>query len=166
MALRRLFNIASFVSLALWLLASWEACLVAQELHTHQYGIYWDAAQYNWVPVSELSTRHAFYGMLMAVALLAIAPLLWLRRFLAANAKRNRRWRGQCESCGYDLRGSSENCPECGTRAEAAGHENDKPLARIAPGTRSNLILLAIIPAAAGFAILIFFVLFMLSDGV
>ena len=41
---------------------------------------------------------------------------LWLGRRPARRATR-----GLCPSCGYDLRGSTERCPECGAAARAAG---------------------------------------------
>ena len=48
-----------------------------------------------------------------AVALAAAClPAWWAVRF----ARRvERRTRGQCQACGYDLRASPEKCPECGT---------------------------------------------------
>jgi len=34
-------------------------------------------------------------------------------------SKRSRRWAaGQCVRCGYDLRGSKGDCPECGAKRE------------------------------------------------
>ena len=41
-----------------------------------------------------------------AVGLLALSPL----------RRRRRRKRGLCAKCGYDLRGSKDRCPECGTQ--------------------------------------------------
>jgi len=54
------------------------------------------------------------------VALL-IAPRLERleRRCLAARWIRRRRRRGLCPGCGYDLRASSERCPECGRQITA-----------------------------------------------
>ena len=50
---------------------------------------------------------------LMAAGGLAVA--------LAINARRRRRVAaGRCVRCGYDLRGSPDRCPECGTAATSA----------------------------------------------
>jgi hypothetical protein len=47
----------------------------------------------------------------------SILPLVWISS--ARSGGRNP-WRGRhwlCQKCGYDLRGSPERCPECGTPA-------------------------------------------------
>jgi hypothetical protein len=50
---------------------------------------------------------------LWMIALVALSlPAHWLMRALRARG----RWkRGHCVVCGYDLRGSTSRCPECGT---------------------------------------------------
>lgn len=56
--------------------------------------------------------------LLAPIALFAILPLIdvfrWIRRGYRGE-------HGLCQQCGYDLRGSRDRCPECGTnRAEQA----------------------------------------------
>jgi hypothetical protein len=58
------------------------------------------------------------YWSIMAV----MTPALALSWFLHTRQVRRRRWlsRGCCVRCGYDLRASSDTCPECGTPVPAA----------------------------------------------
>ena len=51
---------------------------------------------------------------LWLMALVFLLPSLWLCRFVYYR-QNQRRARGLCVHCGYDLRASPERCPECGT---------------------------------------------------
>ena len=53
--------------------------------------------------------------ILLFVALFALSRPLWHSR------RRKRKRLGLCLSCGYDLRGSGERCPECGAAFEMDG---------------------------------------------
>jgi hypothetical protein len=58
------------------------------------------------------TVREWAFPMELPAILFAAFPALAIRRALR---RRNRRRRGRCLQCGYDLRASTERCPECGT---------------------------------------------------
>ena len=105
-------------------------------------GVHWDRQASQWLsdpPPSKLER----YLTIALTPLTAVAPVLWLRRFLIVQRRRNRAWRGRCWSCGYDLRGSTSRCPECGTPVSEAYRYRSSPSQRIAPGTKATLLMLA-----------------------
>jgi hypothetical protein len=65
-------------------------------------------------------------GAPAAMTLAVLVPLLRDRR------RYNQRTRGQCESCGYDLRGTAhERCPECGHLVPSASHGEPSALSKM-----------------------------------
>jgi hypothetical protein len=73
-----------------------------------------------WVPLRTVSVldwsrfRMSVVPLWLPTLALAIAPV-WLARH---PWRRRRRAPGLCPGCGYDLRGTPERCPECGTPRE------------------------------------------------
>ena len=54
--------------------------------------------------------------MLPVIAgIILVAGSLAYRSTLARERRQHRQSNGLCAECGYDLRASSEQCPECGT---------------------------------------------------
>jgi hypothetical protein len=56
----------------------------------------------------------------LPAAAFALPPALWLQRRRKRSAREQRRDKGLCVACGYDLRGSAALCPECGSPIERA----------------------------------------------
>jgi hypothetical protein len=50
----------------------------------------------------------------------AVLPVRWTARHVRERLRRQRTREGRCGACGYDLRGSTGRCPECGTHPDAA----------------------------------------------
>ena len=56
----------------------------------------------------------------LVVLLAGVLPVVWVKCFVRERVRRRRLRSGLCTACGYDLRGSGEQCPECGAAKVAA----------------------------------------------
>jgi hypothetical protein len=55
----------------------------------------------------------------LLIGLFALPPLLWLPGHFRRRRARSRAAAGLCPDCAYDLRGSTDRCPECGRAVTA-----------------------------------------------
>lgn len=70
--------------------------------------------------VVTLSGTHGVVSDLLAVPywfILVVCALLLAARVVGSRVRARRVNRGHCAACGYDLRGTPDRCPECGTSA-------------------------------------------------
>lgn len=79
------------------------------------HGYSWHVTRYTWNSgryADRLWQRSA--PLWLFVLLCAILPAWWLLIFSRARKRIARIRSGQCPNCGYDLRASTQRCPECG----------------------------------------------------
>ena len=145
----RVFTFASAISLVLCFFCTGELLFAA----THGHGMYWDRGAGQWVADSPAEYQIGLWTAAAFGVVLAVAPLWWLKRFLAEQSRRNREWRGRCGSCGYDLRASTTVCSECG-RPVSLRHAGDASTSMrdIGPGTKNALVVLVTAPIGAAVA--------------
>jgi hypothetical protein len=158
---RRLFTFFSFVSMFACFLCLGSVLSIATG--GGRDGVHWDRQAQKWLPVPRAQVMREAWQSAALAPFFAIAPAAWLRRFLREQRVRNRLWRGQCGSCGYDLHGTTGRCPECGEPAPSAA---PPPHAgRVGPGTQAMLRLVVLLPVITGLAFcVLWIVLLLLSD--
>lgn len=57
-------------------------------------------------------------GVGVVLAIVAGYPLWLLVTFLGIRRRTARRSAGRCVTCGYDVRGNRDRCPECGDQID------------------------------------------------
>jgi hypothetical protein len=63
---------------------------------------------------SEYAMRRFALPIWFVAVLFALLPMRAAFLMVRSTRRRRRVAKGCCENCGYDLRGSSDRCPECG----------------------------------------------------
>ena len=86
------------------------------------WGFAFDVRRPSYASNSTRDWRHyrVMFPHWAAAVALGIPPLGLLRPILARARTRRRARRGLCRTCGYDLRATPDQCPECGARAGPA----------------------------------------------
>ena len=82
------------------------------------FATYW-IPRYHETPHSWPDMQYTVWGFVVPLYIPLVAsglPLVWL---LPAHRRRKRNKLGLCLNCGYDLRGSTAKCPECGQEFES-----------------------------------------------
>lgn len=76
------------------------------------------AREANWVLANHRSSHwQLVFPAWMAAIATAMLPAFWIALMLRRRRGAQRMRRGLCSRCGYDLRASTDRCPECGTLA-------------------------------------------------
>jgi hypothetical protein len=132
--------------------------------HPHVWEVRWRVNPGNWDPQPDGLPQHTWVGPLgflfgadidaesdvvqaivpfwSAVIAAAALPMCWVASALRRARRQRRRHYGLCVSCGYDMRASSERCPECGC-APTKPQSPAIPIGAYSPPTQSASILLA-----------------------
>lgn len=122
--MRYAFNVLALLSLGFCLIGLYSAYQAHQEvrrfisnlgpnaiLHSHDsYFIFLGAQFPYWTPI----------------CLTAALPIAWLLDFAYRRMFKKAPPAGLCPACGYDLRASTERCPECGRMIESSDRVDGK----------------------------------------